>query len=159
MRLPPQPLTDHQRRRACALLAAGATRTSAAKFAGCRRLDLDAEIKRDPVFKQHVRQSELQPEMQSMRTLLAAASDPKQWRAAAWALERMYPRRYGASKREAVPPAELRKFVAQHAKERDLRRIVQEQRAAEKKKKSAHAKARSTRRDLTKESAAKHHLQ
>jgi hypothetical protein len=112
------------------MLAAGTTRTSAAKFAGCRRLDLDAEIKRDPVFKQLVRQSELRPEMDSLRTLLEAARDPKQWRAAAWALERMYPRRYGASKREAVRPAELRKFVESEGNESALKKIAQGKRSA-----------------------------
>lgn len=129
------------------------TRSSAAKFAGCRRMDLEAEIKRDPAFRQLIQESELRPELKVLRTVLDAGGDPKQWRAAAWALERLYPRRYGASKREAVPPAALRKIIAQERKAEDLKKIVQKNRPAKakraegKKKTGPRAKARSTRRD------------
>jgi len=112
MALPPQPLNVDQRRRACALLALGGTRRVAAEFADCRRLDLEAEIQRDPAFKLMVQQSELRPEIEILRTLQEAARDPKQWRAAAWALERLYPERYGACKRNALKGADMRIFMA-----------------------------------------------
>lgn len=92
------------------MLALGATRRSAAEFADCRRLDLEAELKRDPAFKLQVQQSELRPEIQLLRALVEAARDPKQWRAAAWALERLYPERYGAQKRTAIKPIHLKAF-------------------------------------------------
>jgi hypothetical protein len=110
MALPPQPLNDGQRRLVCALLALGATRRSAAEFADCRRLDLEAELKRDPAFKLQVLQSELRPEINNLRTLLEAARDPKQWRAAAWALERLYPERYAPQKRNTLQPHDLQIF-------------------------------------------------
>lgn len=111
MALPPQPLNDDQRRRACALLGLGATRRVAAEFADCRRLDLEAEIKRDPAFRLTVKQHELRPEIETLRKLLEAARDPKQWRAAAWFLERLYPERYAAGKRRVVKRADLRTFM------------------------------------------------
>jgi hypothetical protein len=152
MKKPPRPLTEEERTLATAMLAAGMTRTSAAQYAGCRRYDLDAEIQRDPEFKQQVRRSELQPELNALRGVLKAAREPGQWRAAAWALERLYPRRYSARRRNGVPRGALQKFMAKHGSERELRRTVKKNRAAEGKraqasmKTSARAKARSTRR-------------
>lgn len=119
MLFPPQPLTDDQRRRACALLAMGATRLQAAQFADCNRKDLAAEMKRDPAFKQQVQQSELRAEMEIVRTLREATRDPKQWRAAAWTLERSYPRRYGLRKRNALTKAEKRRFQQRQKKPSD----------------------------------------
>jgi hypothetical protein len=116
MPLPPQPLTDDQRRRACVLLALGSTRLQAAHFADCRLKDLEAEIQRDPAFKIQVHQSELRPEIEILRTLREAARDPKQWRAGAWALERFYPRRYGLRKRNTLTKAEKRRFTQRRKK-------------------------------------------
>jgi hypothetical protein len=80
----------------------------AARFAGCRLADLLAEIRRDADFKQQVQQQELRPEIQVLRSMLDAGRDPKQWRAAAWVLERFYPRRYAARKGDALSSAALR---------------------------------------------------
>ena len=107
MRLPPQPLNQEQRQRVLAMLAHGATRRMATKYAGCRVLDLTAEMQCDPDYKQQVQQHELRPEIEVLRALLVTARDPKQWRAAAWVLERFYPRRYAPRKADALRRAEL----------------------------------------------------
>jgi hypothetical protein len=112
MRLPPQPLNHEQRQRVLALLALGSTRRMACKYVGCRVLDLTAEIKCDRDFKQQVRQQELLPEIEILRSLLAAARDPKQWRAASWTLERFYPYRYAPRKGDAVRPTQLQSMLS-----------------------------------------------
>lgn len=111
MALPPQPLNQQQRREICALLALGGTRRLASKFASCRILDIHAEMKLDPEFRKQVRQHELRPEIDILKSVLAAACDPKQWRAGAWALERLYPRRYASRRSDALRQADIRSFL------------------------------------------------
>jgi hypothetical protein len=112
MPLPPQPLSPEQRRRVGALLGIGATRRMAVQFAGCRLADLLAEMQRDPDFKLEIQQQELRPEVEVLRSLLEAARDPKQWRAAGWVLERFYPRRYAARKGDALTSGQVNAALA-----------------------------------------------
>jgi hypothetical protein len=111
MALPPQPLNMQQRREICALLGTGGTRRLAARFAACRVLDIHAEMKNDPEFRKLVRQHELRPEIEVLKSVLNAACDPKQWRAGAWTLERLYPRRYAARRGDSLQHKDIRAFL------------------------------------------------
>lgn len=105
------PLNHEQRQRVCSLLALGATRRMAAEFVDCRYADLQAEITGDPLFQAQVHLHELRPEIEILRSLIETARDPKQWRAAAWILERFYPRRYSPRRRNTLQPAQLQAFL------------------------------------------------
>ena len=54
--------------------------------------------KRDPVFAERLRRTEIGPELTYLKTLDEAARDPKSWRATRWMMERLYPHRYAPEK-------------------------------------------------------------
>jgi hypothetical protein len=45
----------------------------------------------------------VQIEMDLLRNVAREAQDPKNWKAAAWALERLYPQRYAPRRRQKSP--------------------------------------------------------
>ena len=48
-----------------------------------------------------------------LRVIREAASDPKQWRAAAWALERIYPNRYAKRRTGTLTLGQVHELVAE----------------------------------------------
>jgi hypothetical protein len=109
----PVRLTAEQKDQICAILSMGATRSMAAQYAGCHHATLRAEIRRDPDFSRRVIHSELKLESVCLRNIREAASDPKQWRAAAWALERVYPNRYARRKASTITTDQANELVAE----------------------------------------------
>ncbi|MDX1961829.1 MAG: hypothetical protein SFX18_01670 [Pirellulales bacterium] len=93
------------------ILAVGGTLKMAADHCGCLVKDIKAAAKADPRFATQLRQYQLRPQLDTLTCLFTAARDPKQWRAAAWALERMYPARYGPRKADTLTRVELARFV------------------------------------------------
>jgi hypothetical protein len=90
----PKRLTEAQRTKITTMLRLGGDRSMAADYARCHSATLRAEMRRDPEFANQVIQAELRNESSFLRVIQEAGKDPKQWRAAAWALERLYPERY-----------------------------------------------------------------
>ncbi|MGC4005042.1 MAG: GNAT family N-acetyltransferase [Pirellulales bacterium] len=109
-------LADSEKRLLCALLSVGATRAMAIEFVGCRASDVNAARGDDRTFALELRRAALQPELKILRAVFAIACDPKQWRAACWLLERMYPRRYGVRAAKIVKPSDIRGFVTNMGK-------------------------------------------
>ncbi len=85
---------DTKRREVCAILAVGGTRLMAATYVGCCVDTIRKTARREEAFAEQLRRAELGPEITFLKCLQTAASDVKQWRAAAWALERLFPERY-----------------------------------------------------------------
>ena len=85
-------LDDLKRREICALVTAGCSISSAANYVGCNRATIRREELRDPEFAHQLRRSELEAELNPLRTMQMAAST--HWRAAAWLLERTKPELY-----------------------------------------------------------------
>ncbi len=100
-----KPLLDEaKRRKICEVLAVGGTRTMAAAYVG-RSLDTIARAaKRDPAFAKELRRASVECEIRCLRNLSKAAQEPKNWRAAAWMLERLWPERYGCRKHVGLTP-------------------------------------------------------
>jgi len=109
---PPTPLTAAQHREIFAILAVGGTFKLAADYCGCLVCDIKLAVKTIPEFADQCKRQALRPELEMLKSLLAAAREPKQWRAAAWALERMYPKRYARHLTQAVTRTDLTQFLA-----------------------------------------------
>ena len=78
----------------CAILSVGGTRRMAAQYIGCHERTIYKLARNDPNFAERLAKTELSPEVKFLKNIVDAASDKRYWRAAAWALERMYPNRY-----------------------------------------------------------------
>jgi len=111
----PNRLTEAQKNRIVNMLRIGGTRTMAASFACCHPATIRAEMRRDPSFANQVVQSELRNERSFLKVIHAAGNDPKQWRAAAWALERLYPERYARRKANTFTEEQVHEIVSEMA--------------------------------------------
>ena len=109
----PRLLDENKLRDICTILSVGGTREMAAAYVGCHPKTIWNTARRDPAFAERLRHAELSPEITFLTALKAAASDPKQWRVAAWALERLYPARYGKRAAETLTPDRVAKVLEQ----------------------------------------------
>jgi hypothetical protein len=109
----PLRLTEKQMDDICESLASGSSRPTAAKFAGCHPATMRAEMRRNPEFMHRVTQAELKLEAIMLRAIRDAASEPKQWRAAAWALERIYPNRYAKRRTNTLTLDQVHELVSE----------------------------------------------
>ncbi len=83
----------------------------AAQFVGCHPETIRRTAIRDPAFAAELRRAELGPELAFLRNIQLASKDPKQWRASAWALEQLYPDRYGRRPPQSITPEQLAEVV------------------------------------------------
>jgi hypothetical protein len=110
----PRRLTDRQIHDICEMLSSGASRPTAAQFAGCHPATMRAEMRRNPDFANRVLQAELNLESTMLRAIRSVAEqDPKQWRAAAWALERIYPNRYAKRRTNTLTVDQVHEFISE----------------------------------------------
>lgn len=91
----PQPvLTEEKRNAIVAILSVGCPRYVAARYVGCSPATIARTAARDPQFAARLRQAQASVELAFLRRIGKAADKEQYWRAAAWALERMFPQRY-----------------------------------------------------------------
>jgi hypothetical protein len=100
-----------KRREVCAILAVGGTRLMAATYVGCVPATIRATAKRIPEFDEQLRKAELGPEITFLKSIQAAAGDVKQWRAAAWALERLFPERYARRAPDTITIEQMNEII------------------------------------------------
>jgi hypothetical protein len=105
-------LDDVKRREIVAILSVGGTRRMASLYVGCSTSTIQAAALRDPDFAESLRRAEQQAQIAPLRRILEAAQDPKQWRAAAWLLERKNPEEFAARRPNVVPLEKLGALVA-----------------------------------------------
>lgn len=96
----PRILDDVKRAEICALLNAGLEFTETARYVGCTPRTIRREISRNAVFRREVHDALLAARVAPEKLLRQAAG--RNWRAAAWLLERTEPQLYG---RGAATPA------------------------------------------------------
>ncbi len=104
-------LNETKRREICAILAVGGTRRMAATYVGCATATIRSTARRLPEFAEQLRKAELGPEITFLTAIKTAAGDAKQWRAAAWALERLFPERYAKRPPESVTLEQLTELM------------------------------------------------
>ena len=89
----PTVLDEVKRREICALYYAGISTRAIAKYVGCSPSTISNTAARDPEFACTIRNAFMRRELSLLMNIQNAS--PKQWRASAWMLERLYPDRYG----------------------------------------------------------------
>jgi hypothetical protein len=104
-------LDETKKREVFAILTVGGTRLMAAQYVGCHVETIRNTALREPGFADQLRKAELGPEITFLRNIQQASKDPKQWRASAWALERLYPDRYGRRPPKSITPEQLAEVV------------------------------------------------
>ena len=102
-----KPLLDEAKRREiCEVLAVGGTRTMAAAYVGCSLDTIARTAQRDRAFAQQIWEAESDAEILFLRTLKT-----KQWRSAAWALERLFPCRYARRAADTITREQLAQLL------------------------------------------------
>jgi hypothetical protein len=101
----PPALDDPKRREICALLNAGLEFTEAARYVGCTPRTIRNEIRRNPDFRREVHDALLAARLAPEKLLRQAAG--RNWRAAAWLLERTDPQAYARRSPAACTPEDL----------------------------------------------------
>lgn len=91
-----------------AILGVGGTRDMAAQYIGCHPRTLRRAAERDPEFAKKIIQAETTLENACLDTISKASRDPKYWRCAIWALDRVYPQRYAQGKRDMLSSKQIR---------------------------------------------------
>lgn len=89
-------LDEAKQREVCAILAMGCSRRVAAEYVGCSATTIRRQAQRSAAFRDRLAKAETHQEMAHVKHVAEAAQDAKNWRAAAWLLERRYPERYAA---------------------------------------------------------------
>ncbi len=115
----PRALDDAKRREICALVSAGASIKTAARYAGCSRSTVYKEASENEEFRERLERAKSTACLTPLQAVRQAYQED--WRAAAWMLERTDPDRFGRSSRRAVGRREL------NALTRDLIAIVRDE--------------------------------
>ena len=98
-----------------AILAVGGSRRVAAKYVGCATSTIQNTADRDPRFAEELRKKEFHSEIGYLQNIRNAARNERYWRAAAWALERLNPERYGRRGPDAITIDQVTELLAQFA--------------------------------------------
>jgi hypothetical protein len=91
----PPVLDEVKQREICAILSVGCSRAIAARYVGCHVQTIRNTALRDESFGLALEKAETKDEIAHLANINKAAKEGRYWRAAAWALERKYPDRYG----------------------------------------------------------------
>jgi hypothetical protein len=111
----PRILNATKRSEICAILAVGCSRATAAQYVGCHPDTIRNTAQRDPEFAAALEQAESRHELKHLALINKAAEEGKYWRAAAWALERKYPGRYGRRHPDMFTVEQVSHVLAQFA--------------------------------------------
>jgi len=93
-----------------AIVAMGCSLETAAKYFKYPLEKIYREIEKNKEFAQSINQAEEQAEIFFMRQIKNAALEIKNWRAATWSLERLYPNRYGKLKADSLNLQEVQRI-------------------------------------------------
>jgi len=105
-------LTLKEQSEALAILSAGCSRAATARCVRCTPYILRREMIENPKFAEQVAKAEEGIELFYLARIRSASLKEQHWRAAAWALERRLPDRYGVKKSENLTAEQTRKFMA-----------------------------------------------
>ncbi len=108
-------LDEIKKREVIAILSVGCTRQAAAEYVGCHVSTITRTAERDPQFQAKLRQAQSSHEILHVKSINSAAIEPRYWRAAAWALERMHPDRYGPRRPQVITVDQLELVLGQFA--------------------------------------------
>ncbi len=92
---PPRVLDDRRRANVLYFIGLGLSRRMAARQVRCAHTTIARTAARDPLFALDLANAENEVDVESMRQIREAAKEQKNWRAAAWLLERRNPDEFG----------------------------------------------------------------
>jgi hypothetical protein len=107
----PQTLDELKRNTVLALLSVGCSRGTAASYVNCDPKTIYNTARRDPYFAERLARAENTSEFSLLSRIFKAAEEPRYWRCAAWALERMSPDRFSRRSPDTVSPNQLALFL------------------------------------------------
>jgi len=105
-------LDGYKRREILAILAVGGTWQTAAEYVGCSVQTIRNTAQRDRNFAAELRRKSQHAEINYLQNIRAAAQNERYWRAAAWALERLQPDRYGKRGPDAITIDQIVELLA-----------------------------------------------
>jgi hypothetical protein len=105
-------LTESQKETICRFLARGHSNEMAADYAGCTLEMIQKEELFDHAFAERCAHSRLRSEIVLLQRMTNATDDKKNWRAASWLLERLYPERYARRKPRTYTRAQLEEHLS-----------------------------------------------
>lgn len=107
----PPVLDETRRREILAIVSVGCSRRTAARYVGCAPSTIHNTAERDPQFAAQLENAESKPELTQLKNITAAAKKPQYWRAAAWVLERLNPRRYAPRGPETITRDQIARLL------------------------------------------------
>jgi hypothetical protein len=107
-------LTLKEQSEVLAILSAGCSRAAAARCIRCSPYILKREILENAKFAAQVAKAEEGVELFYLSRIRSASLKEQYWRAAAWALERRLPDRYGQKKPGSLTAEQVQKFLASY---------------------------------------------
>lgn len=111
----PPVLDEAKKGEICAILAVGCSRATAARYVGCHPDTIRNTAQRDDKFALDLERAESKHEVKHLAFINKAAEEGKYWRAAAWALERKYPGRYGTRRPDRFTVEQVSHVLSQFA--------------------------------------------
>lgn len=104
-------ITEEQKTQICAMAGVGCSLRTATRLAGCADSTVRSLLRRDRAFENRYRKSLQSCELMALRHVQLAGE--KNWRAAAWLLERMRPNDYGSPKPDIMTPHQAQLVLSQ----------------------------------------------
>jgi hypothetical protein len=103
----PPVLDAEKKAKVLEVVAAGFPIRYAARYVGCDEGTIRHAGQRDPEFYDQVKYAQFKAEYDLVKNIRTASESGKNWRAAAWSLERMFPDRYGPHHRDEITQEHL----------------------------------------------------
>jgi hypothetical protein len=99
-----------------AILSVGCSQRIAARYVGCAPATIRRTAARDATFAGRLRKAACNAEVGLLQQIRNAAKKEQYWRAAAWALERVYPQRYARRGPDVITVEQIAAVLAEFAK-------------------------------------------
>jgi hypothetical protein len=106
-------LDDVKQKEILAILSVGCSQAMAANYVGCSPKTIRNEAARDPKFAKKLHQAKGNAELGLIKNIRKAANKEQYWRAAAWALERMFPEKYARRGPDVITTEQLAQVLDQ----------------------------------------------
>jgi hypothetical protein len=103
----PPVLDAEKKAKVLEVVGAGFPIRYAARYVGCDEGTIRHAGQRDPEFYDQVKYAQFKAEYDLVKNIRTASESGKNWRAAAWSLERMFPDRYGPHHRDEITQEHL----------------------------------------------------
>jgi hypothetical protein len=106
-------LDDAKKSQIVTILGVGCSQRIAARYVGCSEGTIRNTARRDPVFAERILEARREAEVGLLKNIRSAAEKSQYWRAAAWALERIFPQRYARRGPDVITVDQIGRLMVQ----------------------------------------------